>query len=266
MSERTVIRSKKNERYKDLKQLGKKGPYQHCFPAEGVRLIDSVFSSGLKVEACIVAEAFITEQPVLFNRVTEHLDDAELIVLSADLFKDIADTVSPQGILLLVRKPQKADFSVLDGTIPKTVLVLDRVQDPGNVGTLIRMAAGIGIEACFAIEGTADPFESKTIRSAMGATMHLPLVIGLQIEEAYRWLHDRQFTIWAADMDGEVLDACPFEAPLALVLGNEGQGLSDAASQAADRIVSIPLSNDVESLNVAVAGSIIAYQIKRMVG
>lgn len=265
MREIKVIRSKQNQLIKDLKQIGKKGPYKRAFVAEGLRLVEPVLASGMRVVAAVFGEGFAEKNEEVLLSLDQRLEGClPFFVLGDDLFVEVADTVTPQGILLLVERRETADFTAL-GDGARMLMVLDRVQDPGNVGTLVRTAAGLGVDGILAIEGTADPYEAKTVRSAMGASLHIPIVLGLSIAEAYGWLKEHGFTIWAADMDGSDLSDCEFTAPLALVLGNEGRGLSEEARNGVDRVVRIPLSESVESLNVAIAGGIIAYQMKRMV-
>ena len=248
----TVIKSRQNQVFKDLKQVGKKGQFKDSFIAEGLRLVETVIASGIQSEALVLEEGF-SEAEALFNKIED------VIVLSKDLFAQVSDTSTPQGVLLIAKKPESGDFSsVKDAT---RVMVLDRVQDPGNVGTLIRLAAGLGFSAVLLIEGSANPYEAKTMRSAMGATFQVPLVIDLSFQSAYNWLKVNGFRICVADMGGQDLALTKFTEKSAIVLGNEGNGISDSFRESADEIVSIPLANDVESLNVAAAGAIIAYQM-----
>lgn len=265
MRETKLIRSKQNQEIKDLKQMGKKGPYKRAFITEGLRMLEPVLTSGMELRLAIFSETFANENERLIEDLDQRLDPVlPFRILGDDLFRELADTVNPQGLILVLDRRPAADFSVLAKNA-RMILVLDRVQDPGNVGTLIRTAAGLGLDGIIAIESTADPYEAKTVRSAMGASLHIPIVTAVTTEEALSFLRERSFTIWAADMTGQDLSTATFQAPLALVLGNEGNGLSEQMRAAVDQVVSIPLADTVESLNVAIAGGIIAYQMKRMV-
>jgi TrmH family RNA methyltransferase len=147
-----------------------------------------------------------------------------------------------------------------------TFVTLDGVQDPGNVGTVLRTALGLGAAGVVALKGTADLTNSKVIRSAMGASFHLPAVPATA-EEFVAWARLQRAEIWIAEGGGEPANRLPprtsDRSPVALVLGNEGAGISEALESAATRRVGIPLSRTVESLNVAVAAGIILYEATR---
>jgi TrmH family RNA methyltransferase len=145
-------------------------------------------------------------------------------------------------------------------------VTLDGVQDPGNVGTILRTALGLGAAGAAALKGTADLTNSKVLRAAMGASFQLPAVVATP-EEFVAWAKLQRTQIWIADRSGEPADQLPRSSadrpPVALVLGNEGAGVSPALEAAADRRVAIPLAGRVESLNVAVAAGILLYEITR---
>jgi RNA methyltransferase, TrmH family len=142
------------------------------------------------------------------------------------------------------------------------LLVLDAVQDPGNVGTILRTAAALGVTAAVALPGTVDLWNAKVVRSAMGAHFHHPALSSTWNElEAFRVA--RGVKLWATDATGEVLERDSAPQRLALVVGNEGSGVSDAARERADRLVAIPIASSVESLNVAVATGILLHELRR---
>lgn len=173
----------------------------------------------------------------------------------------LADTETPQGVLLAARwEPTR-----LEACSPPedaVVVVLDGVQDPGNVGTLVRTAYALGAFAAVALPGTADPWSPKATRAAAGAILHLP-VAAAGWEETREWLRRHRFEVWGADAEGEPLPrGAPRPPRAALVLGNEGAGLSDAVRSACDRIVSIPIAGEAESLNAAAAGAILLDRLR----
>ncbi len=260
----TVIRSRQNAVYKELKQIGKKAAFVDSFAAEGLRLVKTVLDSAVQAEALVISESFSQSHAgELDDLASGPAADVARIYLSDDLFLTLAGTATPQGILLVGKKPPEADFSVIKGS--SHVLVLDRVQDPGNVGTLIRLAAALDFSAVILLQGSADPFEAKTLRSAMGATFLVPLVRNASGAKMIEWLKQEGIMLYAADMNGTALEHLSFPKRAALVLGNEGNGLCPEIREAADEIVSIGLANGVESLNVSIAGAIIAYEMKRTV-
>lgn len=256
-----VIRSRQNAQYKALKLISKKGPYKDHFLVEGLRLCESVIQSKLQPVIALFSESFVSRQEDAQQAIAYPLvPGIEHVVLADDLFKQLTHTDTPQGIGLLVPRPKDVDCSFLGDA--KSVIVLDRVQDPGNVGTLIRLAAALDFSAVVLLQGTADPFDSKTLRSAMGATFQIPLVNGCEWADCDAWLRQRSIKRFAADLGGQTLDQVTFEEPFALVLGNEGNGIRAVIREQCDERISIPLSKGVESLNVAIAGAIIAYQMK----
>jgi RNA methyltransferase, TrmH family len=141
------------------------------------------------------------------------------------------------------------------------ILVLDAVQDPGNVGTILRTAASLGATATVALPGTVDLWNPKVIRSSMGAQFHHP-AFHVEWTELSGFLEREKIELWAADARGEPLDRTRAVKRLAIVVGNEGSGLSPDVRAKADRTISLPIANNVESLNVAVAAGIILHELR----
>jgi TrmH family RNA methyltransferase len=139
---------------------------------------------------------------------------------------------------------------------------LDAVQDPGNVGTILRTGAALGATATFSLPGTVDLWNAKVVRSAMGAHFHHPCLNGTWDElDSFRRQH--AIELWAADAAGEPIESLEPPARLALVVGNEGNGLSSQSRTRADRLAALSISPPVESLNVAVATGILLYELRR---
>lgn len=168
-----------------------------------------------------------------------------------------ADTVSPQGIVAVAGIPEVDPEAVPEGD----VVVLDGVQDPGNAGTVLRTAEALGAVAAIALPGTVDVWNPKVVRASAGSVFRLP-VLDVSWPEARAWLRGRGGPVWASDAGGEPFgrgDAVP--PAVALVLGNEGAGVSGAVLEDADRRVAIPLPGGADSLNVAVASAILMDRI-----
>jgi TrmH family RNA methyltransferase len=233
--------------------------------AEGVRLVEEALAGGIAIRGAAVSSSLesttrgkslkvaLTARGITIEDVT----DPELEAL--------ADTEHPQGVVAVIepRRWALGDVRLTPGT---TLLVLDGVQDPGNVGTMLRTALGLGAMALIALKGTADLTNSKVIRAAMGASFRLPAVAAGP-EEFVAWARLQRSEIWVADSAGESLERLsrlrPERPPIALVVGNEGAGVSASLEQAAHRRVAIPLSTGVESLNVGVAAGILLYEVTR---
>jgi TrmH family RNA methyltransferase len=183
----------------------------------------------------------------------ESLGDRELAQLAA--------TEHPQGVIVVI-EPRR--WSLEDITLEKksVVLVVDAVQDPGNVGTMIRTAQGLGASGVVLLPGTAELTNPKVLRATMGAAFRLPAVPA-SIDEALRWLAQYSAEIWAADAAGGAVPVARRPSPVALVVGNEGAGLSPQLIAAATRRVAIPLAPGAESLNVGIAAGILLYEALR---
>jgi TrmH family RNA methyltransferase len=175
-------------------------------------------------------------------------------------FRSAAETESPQGVIAIGEVPARS-LDTLEIPPMCRILVLDAVQDPGNVGTILRTAAGLGATATIALPGTVDIWNPKVIRSSMGAQFHHPALhadwAGLSA-----LLQREKIGLWAADANGEPLDKSRAVQRLAIVVGNEGSGLSADIRARADRTISLPIAGNVESLNVAVAAGIILYELR----
>jgi TrmH family RNA methyltransferase len=233
---------------------------QRLFAAEGVRAVEELARSPLRIHGAIVAPQ-LADAP----RGSALLADlrrrgVELAEVSAQEFASAAETESPQGVLAIAAVPPHSLDSI---EVPPTarIVVLDAVQDPGNAGTIVRTAAALGAAAVVAMPGTVDLWNAKVVRGAMGAGFHLPTFSSTwDALDAFR--HRDAFALWGADAAGTpVFELKPADR-LALVVGNEGAGLSDDARQRVDRLVALPIESTVESLNVAVATGILLYQLR----
>ena len=233
---------------------------QGLFVAEGVRTVEELLRSPLRVHGVLASPAARESE-----RGAALLAEAErrafpLLVVEEAAFASAADTEAPQGILAIGEVPAwtLADLPTPDGA---RLLVLDALQDPGNAGTILRSAAAFGVAATIALPGTVDLWNAKVVRSSMGALFRHP-TLSSTTDALAGFLADRAVALWAADMHGEPLGARPAPARLALAVGNEGAGLTPALRDRADLLVSIPIAQAVESLNVAVATGILLHQLR----
>jgi TrmH family RNA methyltransferase len=234
---------------------------QALFVAEGVRGVEELLRSSLAVRGVLVTEALrSTPRGAALLAQLERSEIATEEVGSAE-FDSAAETESPQGILAIAAVPEMklADLAVAESL---RLLILDAVQDPGNVGTILRTAAALGVTATFSLPGTVDLWNAKVVRSAMGAHFHHSCLTGTWDElDAFRRTY--AVDVWAADATGESIEHLEPPARLALVVGNEGAGLSSNSRTRADRLVALPIAAAVESLNVAVAAGILLYELRR---
>jgi TrmH family RNA methyltransferase len=239
--------------------------------AEGVRLVEEALDAGVPVKVAVIAPALEATPrgaalaEALRARVerVESVDDRALAAL--------ASTEHPQGVLAVIEPKVWSLEDLLpasrsplpgSGSPLSVVLGLDAVQDPGNVGTMIRTAHALGAAGVIALPGTADLSNPKAIRAAMGASFRIPCVAA-PIDAVLAWTAERHGELWAATSDGEdIALLTAHRSPLTvLVVGNEGAGLSPEVERPATRKVTIPMRPGVESLNVAVAAGILLYEL-----
>ncbi len=239
-----VITSCDNAKVAEVVKLGDK-KYRKIsgrYVIEGARLVADAFKYGADIVSVFVAE----------STADNYAYDGKVVV-SDKVFAKMSDTVTSQGILAVAAKKTSSIM-----TSNGNCVVLDGVQDPGNVGTLLRTAAACGFTDIYAAN-SADLYSPKVLRSAMSAHFCLNMHECASIEQAFQLLNGVE--IIACDMHGENVFNRQFGSYSALVLGNEGNGLSTYSKCNADSIVSLPMVNNFESLNVGVAGSVIMYQI-----
>lgn len=184
----------------------------------------------------------------------------EVAEVSAMEFASAAETDSPQGVLVIAEIPHHDLQTFVVGPTAR-IVVLDAVQDPGNVGTIVRTAAALGASAVVALPGTVDLWNAKVVRSAMGAVFHLP-VFSATWAELDQFRQEQDVRLWGADANGVSLETLAPPPRLALVVGNEGAGLSEDAKARIDTLAALPIAAVVESLNVAVATGIFLYQLR----
>jgi TrmH family RNA methyltransferase len=232
--------------------------------AEGIRLVEEALESGTPVQGAAVSPAL--EATPRGNALKSALAGrgVRLVEVSPAELDRLGDTEHPQGVLAVVAPRVWTLSEVVTGP-GAVILVLDAVQDPGNVGTMLRTALALGASGVVALKGTAELTNPKVLRGSMGAGFRLPAV-ATDAEALMAWAGERGVELWVGAANGEPLgrlDARSTRPPVALALGNEGAGVGAALEGAARRRVSIPLRPGVESLNVAVAAGILLYEVTR---
>jgi RNA methyltransferase, TrmH family len=233
---------------------------QGLFVAEGVRAVDELLRSPLTVSGVLIGPQFDdhARAPAMHALIAQRSVPEERVDFRE--FASAAETDSPQGILAIAKVPGWV-LSDIELPAKARILVLDGVQDPGNVGTIIRTAEALGITATYALPGTVDLWNPKVVRSGMGSHFRHPCIVGTWDElDAFR--ASRAFSLWGADASGTPLATDGLPDRLALIVGNEGAGLSAESSARLDRTVALPISANVESLNVAVATGILLYELR----
>lgn len=236
------------------------------FLIEGVRLAEEAEASGWPIDFCL-CRADVAAEPRVAKLLAK-LAARACPIYAADVrsFRKACETVHAQGLLLAMRQPA-CDPAALSALLEsdKPLVVLDRLQDPGNVGALLRVADAAGCAGVVLLCGTADLYSSKVARAAMGALFHLPLVADVAETDLLALLRDKQLPLLATALDAQAT-AC-FAADLsgrgAFVFGNEGAGVSPALLAAAAQKLFIPMPGKAESLNVATAAAVLLFEALR---
>lgn len=254
-----MITSTKNPKIKfihDLQSSSKKRREGNVFVVEGKRLAEEALNSGWSVKSGIVTGIFLERNPKISHSIEDL--DVSIDLVSEAVMKHASDTKTPQGILFVVKREVYSISEHLN-----FIVIGDTIRDPGNLGALLRSAAGAGVQAIFLTPETTDPFAPKVIRGGMGAHFRLPILIddwdGIthQIKN-----HDLKVYLAAANQ-GESYTTIDFRNPTALIIGGEAEGASQAAQQIANTIINIYMPGGVESLNAAVAGAILMFEVVR---
>ena len=230
------------------------------FVVEGVRSVEELLGSGLKVRGALVAPQLASAPRGQALRAALDQSGVEVAEVSEKDFRSAAETESPQGVIAIGEVPARS-LDTLQLPAVCRILLLDGVQDPGNAGTILRTAAALGATATIALPGTVDLWNPKVIRSSMGAQFQHP-AFHATVGEVIPYLERNDVRLWATAADGAPLERAGAPARLAIAVGNEGAGLSAEIRGRAERTVSLPISGSVESLNVAVATGIILYELR----
>lgn len=200
------------------------------------------------------------------DRIHDKLEKVGFEMVSEEVLSKMSDTKTPQGVLCLVRWPQYTLEHLLirrNGVF----VVLEDLQDPGNLGTIIRTGEGAGIAGVIMSSNTVDIFNPKTIRATMGSIYRVPFVYVKELAEAIEALQKAEVTVYAAHLKGEsYYDAFDYTKGSAFLIGNEGNGLKEQTAELADTYVKIPMAGQVESLNAAIATTLFMYEASRQRG
>ena len=254
-----MITSTSNAQIKRLLHLQKKSKARNeeqVFLVEGLRMFSEVPAE--RVEKVYISAT-------LYNRKKQHLDLQRFPVeiLSDSVFGYVSDTKTPQGILCIVRQ-QKYDIEKLLNLKNPHFMVLDNLQDPGNLGTIVRTAEGAGVDAVFLSKESVDIYNPKTIRSTMGSIYRMPVVYVEDLLKLLNIFREKGIKSYAAHLEGKnTYDKEDYKSGTAILIGNEGNGLRHEIANNADVWVQIPMQGKVESLNAAIAASILMFEVYR---
>ncbi len=250
----------KVKRLVNLKKKRKARDEENVFLVEGIRMFREVPVQ--KLREVYVSETFYKKEKAVVDEMTAK-SRAVTELLSDTVFSYVSDTKTPQGILCVVEQMNYSQAQVLAGEIPH-LLVLDNLQDPGNLGTILRTAEGAGVTGIVLSKDCVDVYNPKVIRSTMGSVYRMPFYYTEDLPASIACIKEKGITTYAAHLDGRAdYDREDYKKPCAFFIGNEGSGLRDEIAAAADIYIKIPMSGQVESLNAAVAAAVLMFEVRR---
>lgn len=263
MKKSNIITSSSNKLIKEIKMLQKRKERwsKKSFFIEGTRAVEQCIKSNAKIKHIVYSRDILGSE---IDKVLYLIDEEnyETYEISNKLFKEISDTDNPQGIMAIVSFDE---FSL--GDILKEnnfIIVLDRVQDPGNLGTIIRTADAFGANGIIVTNGCVDVYNPKTIRSTMGSIFQIPIVHMGEMREVLEVLKQENTSIISSSLNTDKYSYdIDFKTSCAIVIGNEAQGISKEVLNLSDQLVKIPMVGEAESLNAAIASGVLMYEVLR---
>jgi TrmH family RNA methyltransferase len=225
---------------------------------EGPNLLEEALKAGLRVDSIFVAEG---SEPLLDGLALPA--ETDLLLVPKELLDSALSTESPQPVAALVEPPSWTWADVFKPKTEPLIVILAAVQDPGNLGTILRSAEAFGAQAVLSLPGTVSAWNPKAVRASAGSLFRLPL-LSVSAEDCFAHLHAARVKIWTTAVQGaQPADRIDLASPVALMIGNEGNGVPEALASQADGAVTIPCPGPVESLNAAVATSLLLYEASR---
>jgi TrmH family RNA methyltransferase len=255
-----VITSKDNEVVKHIRKLKDKKFRDEVgeFVIEGIRIIEEAILENAKIKMVVVCDGCLNSDPIR-NDLLYKLAKEKVIYVSENIFKVLTDVTNPQGILAVIEKnkSKEIDFS------QDLFLVLDNIQDPGNMGTILRTADSVALTQIIVPKGNADCYNPKVVRSTMGAIFRVNVIEVEDLKKTIKELQKHKIQVLATDLNTDYSIYDVNYKKSAIVIGNEGNGVSKEILNLANKRIKIPMKGKTESLNAAVATGIILYNAVR---
>ena len=258
-----MITSNSNPKVKQIVQWQRKSKERRSagiFLAEGYKMFEEAPEESIQQ---IFVSPDAPDRIASHPEMREKMDRIGYETVADDIFMRMSDTQTPQGILCVVKRPQYSLDRLLQTKDP-ILVVLEDIQDPGNLGTIVRTGEGAGITGVIMSAHTVDIFNPKTIRATMGSVFRVPFIYVDDLAETIRLLHSHRIHTYSAHLKGKAFyDNLCFREATAFLIGNEGNGLTKEISGLAEDSLRIPMEGEVESLNAAVAASLLMYEAYR---
>ncbi len=260
-----MIASTSNAKVKRLANLMKKKKArdeEKVYLVEGIRMFREVPKEDLL--EVYASESFYKKEEAVVRKILEGTSVKEEL-LTDTVYAHVSDTKTPQGILCVVKQKDYKLPELLENGEPRTqLMILEHLQDPGNLGTIFRTAEAAGVTGILMDKGCVDIYNPKTIRSTMGAIYRVPFLYTEELHKTMKELQNRGVKIYAAHLEDSVdYDVPDYTQATAFLIGNEGNGLTRETADLADQYIKIPMQGQVESLNAAVAATVLMFEAAR---
>jgi TrmH family RNA methyltransferase len=261
-----MITSNQNSKIKLVRALlgrSKERRESGAFVAEGVRLVEEAVKANWNFRFVLYDETLNERGRLQVEGL--RLKGVDVEEVSAGVMKSLSGTETPQGILAILRFSESPILRQAQDSVPNLlnfILIPDQIRDPGNLGTLLRSAAASGVQAVLIPPETTDAFAPKVLRSGMGAHFRVS-IHSMSWEEIEKVVKLEGLNVWVADMDGQPCWETDLRQPVALIVGNEAEGVSESARKLASGKIGIPMKGETESLNVGAAGSVLMFEVMR---
>ena len=255
------ITSKENQLIKHIIKLKEKKYRKEYneYIIEGVKIVEESIEEKAKIKQIIISEDAINSELVQ-KHLKEKLQKIDYIQVPSNIFKLISEVEKPQGVLAVIEKENGGEYIDYNQDI---ILALDDLQDPGNLGTIIRTADSAGVDAIILLKGCVDIYNPKVIRSTMGSIFDMNIIHATQ-DDAVNFLKSNDFNIVSSYLQTDnYYHETTYDGKIALVIGNEANGINDELIAQSDKLVKIPIYGNAESLNAAISAAVLMYEIKK---
>lgn len=258
------IESRDNKLIKKVKSLSlkKNRDKENLFIAEGLRFVNDI-PDDWYVENYFMTENFI--KTINKEDLEKYENKSEVCIVDENIFETMCDTENPQGILAVCRKNELSFEEVINRDIEAPFyVILEELQDPRNVGTIVRTADACGVNGIFLTKGSVDIYNPKVLRGTMGSFFHTPIIQNLTIEEIVKNMKEKNIPLYATHLKGtEYPYSMDFKGSCGFFIGNEANGLSEKSEKLCDKWIKLPMIGGAESLNASIATGVILYEVVR---
>ena len=256
-----LITSKDNELIKNIKKLSEKKhrDQSNCYIVEGIKIVEEAIQEKAKIEKIVISEELVKTSEIL-KEIMKEIEKYDCIITTEKIFKTISQVMNPQGILAVINKNNEENLIRYDEDI---IVALDDIQDPGNLGTILRTVDSVGLKQLIVSKGTADAYNPKVVRSTMGAIFRVKVIEVENLKETIEIIRKNNYNLLVTSLqtNDSVYDIDYYKK--IIVIGNEANGVSKEIQEIADNRIKIPMLGKTESLNASVATGVILYEYVR---